>query len=43
MSSSHAFSWGAHVLLWVFPLLLTVVALALHWVGDKDKDKGGRS
>ena len=35
------FSWGAHLLMWVFPLLLVVTALGLHWLGGRRK--GDRS
>jgi len=31
----HQFSWGAHLLLWVFPLLLVVTALTLHLLGGR--------
>jgi len=30
-----SFSWGAHLLLWVFPLLLVVTALTLHLLGAR--------
>jgi len=29
------FSWGAHLLMWVFPLALVVTALALHLAGGR--------
>ena len=32
METGSSFSWGAHLLLWVFPLILTLAALALHYV-----------
>jgi len=34
MAEQH-FSWGAHLLLWVFPLFLAVTALALHLLGGR--------
>jgi len=36
----HHFSWGAHLLLWVFPLLLVVTALALHLLGGRREGAG---
>jgi hypothetical protein len=37
--SEHQFSWGAHVLLWVFPLLLVLATLALHTFGGRRTEK----
>jgi hypothetical protein len=39
--AEHQFSWGAHLLMWVFPLLLVVTALALHLLGGRRR--GDRS
>ena len=33
--AEHSFSWGAHLLMWAFPLLLVVTALALHLLGGR--------
>lgn len=33
--TEHHFSLGAHLLMWVFPLLLVVTALVLHLLGGR--------
>jgi hypothetical protein len=39
MGTGFSFSVGAHLLLWVFPLVLTLTALALHFLLGQ---RGGR-
>jgi len=31
------FSWGAHLLIWVFPLLLVGAAVAAHILSERSK------
>lgn len=38
--SGHHFTWGAHLLLWVFPLVLVIVAVLAHWRGRRGTGEG---
>jgi len=38
--SDAGFTWGAHLLLWVFPLLLTLGAVAVHLRSRKREPRG---
>jgi len=33
----HGFSWGAHLLMWLFPLLLVGAAVAAHLWSERSK------
>jgi hypothetical protein len=33
----HGFSWGAHLLIWLFPLLLVGAAVAAHLLSERSK------
>ena len=39
--TGYALSWGAHLLLWVFPLVV-VVAAVLAFLGDRRRAGQGR-
>jgi hypothetical protein len=39
--AGHEYSWGAHLLMWVFPLLLAAFAVGIHILGGRSRS--GRS
>jgi hypothetical protein len=40
--SDHGYSFGAHLLMWVFPLLLVAAAVAAHLLGGRSGSGGDR-